>query len=134
MRTQYLYFSLALMAACSANKTTEIHPCRSPVATKITADSVLHLDFDGYIPKGFAVENPAGHWLYVYDGESDSGAEKILRGSTISFNLDELEAAGSTGNVKVFVDSGLYRLYFADNLDTEPENTTSCSLTVIYEP
>lgn len=96
----------------------------------------LIISFDNTVPTEFAIQTPSKKWFYVVQP---------------SDNIDHIGDSYKTGNVKlnlasftashwvsgkhqvglVFNQAGDYLLYFADNIETEPENTVGYKKRVV---
>jgi hypothetical protein len=85
-------------------------------------------------PKGWAVKTPDGKWIYLQDSSKKSLTlsnqyEPGVFESKFEIKLNTKQLKGTIWKngkafvVHVFQKPGTYLLYFADNLETEPENT-----------
>ncbi len=92
-------------------------------------------------PKEFAIKAPDGTWFYLQTenepaGEKLMSSEKFAALQQLEFDTSQLEAQywhdGMAKRNKVFTLSGEYLIYMADNLETEPENTTYFASFVHY--
>ena len=89
------------------------------------------------LPKGLMVKSPSGIFYYLVD--LDSGIQHLdYKGNTevtitISSQLGTYWEEGKRLTDIIFVSSGEYLIYFANNLETEPENTYSLQKTVHIE-
>ena len=109
----------------------------SPV--RITAGSKVTVSLSKKHPKGFAIKTPSGDWIYIVGPSFHySFFPDFDSNSSFTFPEDTLQGIhfvdGKQAIAKVFDKVGEYEFYFADNLETEPENTFSLSYTVAYQP
>lgn len=83
-------------------------------------------------PECLSIQTPGGEWFVLQD--KDAAIEIMPQAvfdatDKFSFNIRDLKGTTWRESEKVteiiFKDSGRYRIYFADNLETEPENTYS---------
>lgn len=113
-------------------------------ASKITRDTKFRLElskieFDH--PKNFRITSPSGiSYIIVDDSISNTSMSQgdFLSCSIFEINPENLkgvfwESSGVKKINKVFQDRGTYMLYFADNLETESENTFSLSAKINFE-
>lgn len=90
-------------------------------------------------PTGFAVRTPHGEWIYIVDKSENFYFFKdfSLRDSFAFYARDLRGIEFQDGKrviSNVFAEKGDYLFYFADNLETESENTFSLSYTIQYVP
>lgn len=101
---------------------------------------VLKVFLPDEAPKNFAIQNPDGDWFVIQQASDQIG---IMNQRTFeSLNVLELKLSTLKGTTwrdgikkreTVFQQSGHYRIYFADNLETEPENTFSLQEMIYYQ-
>lgn len=93
---------------------------------------VLRIHLPQNKPKNLAIKTPKGEWFIIQDHEESieimpQGLFESL--NKMEFKLDKLEGITWRESKKVieliFKNSGDYLIYFADNLETESENTFS---------
>lgn len=119
-------------AACANQPTYGVTP------TKIAAGSKVTVSLPKKHPQGFAIETPDGDWIYIVDPSLHySFIPDFYNKALFTFPEDTLQGVrfvnGKQAATKVFDKPGQYKFYFADNLETEPENTFSLSYTVTYQ-
>ena len=92
-------------------------------------------------PKELAVKTPNGKWFYLHvENEGDSEMlmpkEEFAKLKRLDLDTGKLEARywddGKAMRGKVFVETGAYLIYMADNLETEPDNTLHFSSIIQY--
>lgn len=90
-------------------------------------------------PKKLAVQTPNAEWFTLHDPEE--GIEIMPQTRFNSISVIELQLENIIGDVwrngeksreKVFNSPGSYLIYFADNLETERDNTFSFQYSIIY--
>jgi hypothetical protein len=110
-----------------------VHVCPST----LRGDSVATLTIGGQHPTGFAVRRPDGSWVdlagdgVVYTSlENFSALAKFVFLPEVLIGTEWID--GRPTERRVFLGAGRYIFYFANNLDTEPENTYSIALAVEF--
>jgi hypothetical protein len=105
------------------------------VPSKFTLNDQITIKIPIPHPKGWAVKTPDGDWIYLQDPRekattlSNMFTPKEFESLTvISIQVRKLRGTVWKRNskpsiVQVFEKPGTYLLYFADNLETEPDNT-----------
>ena len=124
-----------LMVSCSINtKSNGSQPNSSTfyIDKKIIDDGILRIHMPVGAPKNLAIQNQNGEWFVLQDSKEsiETMPQKQFESSTIlEFKIDRLQGVIWRDSKKVselvFKSSGTYLIYFADNLETEPENTFS---------
>ena len=119
-----LILIILLIASCS-----NVAVDRDDTFPLITLDDRrLTVKLQNPIPDGFSIQSPEKKWFYIvvlseeinHIGDSYISGEFSMDLSTFkATHWDNVERSESL----VFSSSGEYLLYFADNLETEPENT-----------
>ena len=91
-------------------------------------------------PKSFGMVSPLGEWFVIHsvdDGIELMPHKDFLDASLLNLNLERSDGLiwieGKKVTRKLFVGSGEYTFIFADNLETEQENTFSFSGKVFIE-
>jgi len=130
-----IFFALVGLVPLAADAD---QPAYGVSPAKVTAGSKVTVSLPKKHPKGFAIETPSGDWIYIVDPSSHySFFPDFANNSSFTFSEDMLQGVrffdGKQAVAKVFDKPGEYEFYFADNLETEPENTSSLSYTVIYQ-
>ena len=128
-------FLAVLGAAVGAGAASPLYRVE-PAALHKGGEATLYLPAEH--PAQLAVMNPAGDWIYVVDPYYHITYFKDFKSSTVfPFHVNELQGVafqdGKPVRTLVFVQSGKYLVYVADNLETEPENTFSWSIEVEYK-
>ncbi len=92
-------------------------------------------------PCELAIKAPNGTWFYLHvenEGDTEMLMPKVKFTVLKELNLDtgKLEARywddGKAMRGKVFVETGAYLIYMANNLETEPDNTLHFSSLIQY--
>jgi len=92
-------------------------------------------------PKELAIKSPNGEWFYLHvENEGDSEMlmtkEKFTALTKLDFNTGKLEARywddGKAKRGKVFIQTGAYLIYMANNLETETDNSLFFSSLIQY--
>lgn len=88
-------------------------------------------------PAGWAVRTPRGEWIDVVEPGDEATAFPLFHlTNQQQFRVSSLTGTawrdGKPVRVDVFCEPGLYIFYFADNLETEPENTFSLAIAVRF--
>ncbi len=101
---------------------------------------ILHIHLPVSHPKCLAIRSPEGEWYVLQNSdESIKVMSQVDFDSTteMKFNIAELKGVTWRESEKVaeriFTISGNYLIYFADNLETEPENTYSFQETIYFK-
>ncbi|WP_435275937.1 hypothetical protein ACMAZF_02595 [Psychrobium sp. nBUS_13] len=91
-------------------------------------------------PKNLAIEAPNGQWFVVQQIEdiiSFMPQKKFMSSKTINVKLKDMQGTRWKNGIKVtehiFQNTGLYKFYFSDNLETEPSNTFNFKHVIFYE-
>jgi hypothetical protein len=113
-------------------------PCQAEQGTRefsveprtLTHTSLLRVTFPRTHPKKFAIRDPNGEWFYVVDDAKSYSYIKpkaFVDGHEFELRVTKIRGIhytnGKESIEQVFRSSGGYLLYFADNVDTEPDNT-----------
>lgn len=109
------------------------------VNEKLIAKGELLITLPKERPENFAIQTPKGEWFVLQDS-SDSieimPQSRFNSIKTMQFEVSTLMGAVWRDGVKskeyVFQYSGTYLIYFANNLETEPENTFSFQQSIVY--
>lgn len=99
---------------------------------------VIHLPRER--PRNLAIRTPAGEWFILQESTESIEIMPQVRFETMKkmeFEIDKLKAVTWRDSIRVtdlvFTTAGEYLVYFADNLETEPENTFSFQQTIRYK-
>ena len=91
-------------------------------------------------PQQLAVRNPSGRYIYLVADDIPyrlmSEAEFALAHSLELHNqstFGTMFVEGKPVHSQAFSDPGVYLVYLADNLETEPENTNSVAIELEYK-
>ena len=106
-----------------------------PTVLSPNSEAKIHLPPNH--PSGLAVRTPSGEWIYIVEPGGRSTALPGFPGrSKLSFQVSRLSGLrwqeGRKIEVPIFRESGRYIFYLADNMDTEPENTFSIAVAVLF--
>jgi hypothetical protein len=131
--------------ACSADTDpldwAKVNVCGSGVVhvcpSTLRGDSVATLTIGEQHPTGFAVRRPDGSWIDLAgDGVVHTSIEDFSALAKFVFVPEFLIGTewidGRPTESRVFLGAGRYIFYFADNLDTEAENTYAIALAVEF--
>lgn len=101
---------------------------------KITKNQAIELIIPNDPPSELSIITPNNEMIYVEEFFRKKGYPSK---KNIKFNSSEVYGYkyidGQQKLTKVFKQTGKYKFYFADNLETETENTHSISLMIIYK-
>lgn len=107
-------------------------------STELTKNDVITINLPKVRPKNLAIIDPNGQMFIIHSTEED-----ILMMSEQEFSLIrvlEIPIRNTKGvtwvdgqkrEKSIFEQPGKYKIYFADNLETEPENTFNFSADII---
>ncbi|MCP4486410.1 MAG: hypothetical protein GY820_03690 [Gammaproteobacteria bacterium] len=126
-----LIHTITILLACTytASKASD----ESPIAQ--ISGGQLSIAFSTDIPKGFSIQSPENRWFYAVDlNEGINHIGDRYPSGKFDIELSSFHATYWDNGKKieglVFGQSGKYLLYFADNLETEPENTVHYKKTI----
>lgn len=125
-----IYLSVSSVA-CANDKSFGVSPA------VVKSDTLVTISLPDKHPAYMAVQTPHHEWIYIVDKSTNFSFFKdfSLR-SSFTFNAEDLQGIefknGKEVISKVFVEKGDYLFYFADNIETEPENTFSLSYSIKY--
>lgn len=109
-----------------------VHVC----PTELRKDSAATLTLGARHPKEFAIRRPDNTWVYL--AVAGEWSESIAGFATLSrFDFVPRDLTGfdfGKGHQPVFTMPGQYLFYFADNVETEPDNTYWTEIAVEYRP
>lgn len=138
-----VFASLVILASCSLSSTQSDSQAGSRVfhIDKEALDKgMLRIHLPKPHPKCLSIRSPEGEWYVLQDSsESIEVMPQVDFDSTteMEFNIAELKGVSWKESEKVteriFTISGNYLIYFADNLETEPENTYSLQETIHFK-
>ncbi len=136
----FILMFLFCIASCSFS-----HLPKEPILDTIFIDDnrlsegFLHMTLPERHPANLSIQSPNGIWFVLQDSESGITLlpQKTFDASRVlEFKLNDIVGVTWTDSVKstemVFVESGRYLIYFADNLETEPENTYSLQSSILF--
>ena len=110
------------------------------IDTMALNEGVLRISLPSEVPRNLAIQAPSGDWFVVQESaESIEIMPQKEFESSREFNLKLDELYGTTWrNSKkfrelIFKSTGTYLIYFANNLETEPENTFSLKKRIQYK-
>lgn len=141
---KYLIFCLALslLTACSMKTNTPSTNRSNTLSVDSNAlnSGILEVSLPEKHPKNLSIKTPNDEWYILQDPSVPVAV--IPQAKFESTLLLELDVRILKGIVwrngekiedLVFSVNGEYFIYFADNLETEPENTFSMGITVDFE-
>ena len=133
-----------LIVSCSSH--TKLNDSQSNsrafyIEEKALNEGVLRIHVPMNAPKNLAIKTQNGEWFVLQDSEEsiEIMPQKIFESSTtLEFKVEKLQGVIWRDSKKVtelvFKKPGIYLIYFADNLETEPENTFSLQESIKFEP
>jgi len=139
-----ILFLLIPMISCSQvspiHLGNEGYPESFSIKEELIKTDILKIHLPENRPKNLSIMNPSGKWFIIQS--SDDSIEympqnKFAKEYTIEFRISKLEGVtwreGKKYLEPVFTEYGEYLIYFADNLETEPENTFNFSKRIHYK-
>lgn len=136
----FLVASIIAISSCSA---TNINISESEIKFSINKElvekGVLKIILPSERPTSLAIQTPKGEWFILQDSsesiqvmsQSQFNSIEVMR-----FELNNLMGIvwrdGVSSKEIIFENDGTYLVYFANNLETETENTFSFRESVIY--
>lgn len=110
------------------------------IEEKALSENILRIHLPDEKPKCLSIKTPSGEWFVLQDHqESIEIMPQALFDSTnkLEFKIKNLEGTIWRESKKttdlIFKSSGKYLIYFANNLETEPENTFSLQKIINYK-
>lgn len=101
---------------------------------------ILKISLPEKHPKNLAIKTPANEWYYLQDPTIPVQTIPQKTFESVSYlELDAINLEGVTWRdgkkikERVFKENGKYLIYFADNLETEPDNTFSMGISVNFK-
>jgi hypothetical protein len=106
---------------------------------QVTTDSTITINIPNLKPKNFAIQSPTGN-LFIVHNQAENillmEQERWESADHIDLPIASTKGliwiAGDKTEKLVFNETGEYILYFADNLETEPENTFSMQKKILF--
>ncbi len=96
------------------------------------SEGILRIHLPSQHPKNFSIETPNGDWFVLQDSQANielMPQAQFDSSTRIELVLADIKGTTWRSSVRaeeiIFKISGKYKIYFADNLETEPENTFS---------
>jgi hypothetical protein len=144
LRVAILLAAGTMLSACGVNGTiynrlSKPSEVCAPTTLTVTPNSVVPLCAKWRSLGNWAVKRPDGTWLYVVGHMATTTSRQFpayRTGHGIYFRPAVLQGqrSGSTDSVSepVFTAEGRYRLYFAENVETESDSTTSLWVDIQY--
>lgn len=134
---------LCAIVSCSGSHIntikTENYSESFSISEDLTNTGILRIHLPKNRPKNMSITAPDGQWFIIQSSEEKIEAipqVQFMNLGTIEFKVSDLKGTfwqeGKKSRGIVFKSKGKYLIFFADNLETEPENTFSFSKTVIY--
>lgn len=131
-----LFIVVALILTLSACADENVFSINQDLIEK----GVIEISLPNERPKNLAIKDPDGQWFVLQDeAESIESFPQSTFDTVKIMKLDMKEVMGTVwrDGVKseelVFKESGKYLIYFANNLETEPENTFSFQSYIEYQ-
>jgi len=116
------------------------HTGLSLSAGVVTSTDHLTIRYPKHHPSKLAIQGPDHVWYVIHEkGVSTRlmSDEAFRRSTSVTIEIGKLTGVtwinGKQLRQKVFVKPGIYLIYMADNLETEPENTFALMNTVIFK-
>lgn len=136
IRTNYLVLIIVVvLSSCSLSTSQNYNPRKSlsfEIDEKALNDGILRISLPPLVPKNMAIQSPTGEWFVLQDSDESiefMPQDRFESTKFMEFQLNELKGVTWRESAKVidkvFQSTGTYLIYFADNLETEPENTFS---------
>lgn len=125
--------------AGSADSAVNFHGCSSLQSTEVRGDQRVTISLDMDETLDLIVLSGERSWT-VMDEDFMSDGLTLEPPAKYSFVVNDLrgrywDASGRAVEGRVFEAPGAYELYFADNLETEPDNTLHCLIRIeVAEP
>ncbi|MCW8935151.1 MAG: hypothetical protein OQK98_10540 [Gammaproteobacteria bacterium] len=124
---------ITLMASCSLQQKSNNKQTGSRtffIDEKALTNGTLLIHLPEHKPKCLSIKTPDNEWFVVQDNEESVETmpqAQFDSASKLEFNIKTLKGATWRDSRKtievIFKSPGHYLIYFADNLETEPENT-----------
>lgn len=134
---------LTIMVSCSLHSNSngfQSEPGTFQVEEEALDKAILRIHLPEETPKSLAIQTPNGEWFVLQDHEESIEIMPQRRFESVKimeFQIEKLEGVTWRGSKKitelVFKTSGKYLVYFADNLETEPENTFSLQQVIDFK-
>jgi len=146
LRLALLLAAGTMLSACGIsgtinNRFSQPSEACAQTTLTVTPNSVVPLCAKWRLLGNWAVERPDGTWLYVVGPMATTTSRQFPAyhtGHGIYFRPAVLQGqrSGSTDSISepVFIAEGRYRMYFAENMETEPDSTTSLWVDIQYRP
>jgi hypothetical protein len=138
-----VFVSLIILASCSLSSAPGDNQAGSGLfhVDKEALDrGILRIHLPQPHPKYLSIRSPKGVWYVIQDSdESIKVIPQVDFDTTTDMNFKIAELRGVTWRESkkvtdlVFQSSGNYLIYFADNLETEPENTFSLQESIYFK-
>ena len=136
-------FLIATIVAISSCSTSNIDASGSEqkfnVNEALIARGVLQITLPNERPSSLAIQTPSGEWFVLQDSSESIQIMPQNRFNTIEimqFELNKLMGTvwreGISYKELIFKNNGSYLIYFANNLETETENTFSFQESISY--
>jgi len=136
----FLLFYLALLSIGCVEVKTSITENNNTVehflvsSTELTKNDVITINLPKVRPKNLAIIDPNGQMFIIQSAEADvlmMREEEFLLLKTLEIPIRNSKGTiwinGQKSKQVIFEQAGKYIIYFADNLETEPENTFNFS-------
>jgi hypothetical protein len=138
-----VYACLTLIVSCSLSSNSDnsqYKPNTFDVEEGTLIKGVLRINLPEERPKNLAIQAPNGEWFVLQDSEESieiMSQARFASVKTIEFQIEKLKGVTWRESKRVtelvFKISGDYLIYFADNLETEPENTFSLQEVISFK-
>ena len=132
--------NILVLSSCSAPNNTGVkNDGAFQVHEAPLKQGILQISLPTERPKNLAIQTPNGEWFVIQDSEESIEAMTQNQFNTINvmeFELNKLIGVVWRDGIKakelIFKAHGTYLVYFANNLETETENTFSLQESVLY--
>lgn len=135
-----MFSCLAFLASCSASNALQTASTPFTIEKEAINKGILRIHLPENRPKCLAIQSPNGEWYVLQDSEESieiMPQERFDLTKEMEFKINELKGVTWKESKKVdeliFKTSGNYLIYFADNLETEPENTFTLQETISFK-
>ena len=123
------------MMSCSMHSNSKVSPPEARtfyIEEEALDKGLLRIFLPEKTPKNLSIQTPKGEWFVLQDYEESIETMPQIRFESVEimeFHIEKLKGVTWRNSKKttdlIFKIPGNYLIYFADNLETEPENTFS---------
>jgi len=138
-----VFTCLSAIVSCSLSSNSEqsaYKPNIFAVEEGALSKGILRIYLPEEAPKNLAIQTPSGEWFVLQESEESIEIMPQARFESLKimeFKIEKLKGVTWRESKRVtelvFKYPGDYLVYFADNLETEPENTFSLQETIGFK-